>query len=86
MAERLRLFKGATELAYQAEETKIILTNDHIINTAQASILADNDVGKASIIDFTKADGTTNVFSAKVVEKKGVWEVGNWKCLVMVTS
>ena len=67
MVERLRLFNGANELKYSV--ASITDTNDTIINRGVAEIEAEATITGASIIDFKKADGSTNVFSARVVDK-----------------
>jgi len=73
MVERLRLFRGATELSYG--EASITESNDYVINRGQAKIEAETTVISGSTIDFKKADGSTTVFSAKVVErnKDSLW-------------
>ena len=67
MAERLRLFNGVTELSYGS--ASITASNDAIVNKGQADIEADQNVTGATTIDFKKADGSTTVFSARVIEK-----------------
>ncbi len=73
--ERLRLFKGSTELNY--EEAVIDKSNDYVISKGSASIEANSVVVASSVIDFKKNDGSTTVFSAKVLEKKQelLWEL-----------
>jgi len=67
VAERLRLFNGATELNYGS--ASITESNNYIINQGVADIEADTNVTGASFIDFKKSDGSTTVFTARVVEK-----------------
>lgn len=76
--ERLRIFKGATELSYS--DCKINKTNDHVVDSANLSIESESVVVEGSVIDFKKADGSTTIFSAKVINKK---EVDMWdlQCL-----
>lgn len=68
MVDRIRLFKGSTELGYSA--CAITKTNDQIINKANIEIEPDSPVTSSSVIDFKKNDGTTTIFSAKVEELK----------------
>jgi len=78
MVERLRAFRGATELSYSS--AKIVQTSDAIIDSGSIRIIADSSVSIGSVIDFTKKDGSTVVFSPKVVEKS---EVNMWDLKLM---
>ena len=75
VVERLRLFTGSTELNYS--EAEIVKTNDHIVNDGFAVIEANSNISTNSIIDFKKDDGSTILFSAKVVKKveKDMWDL-----------
>lgn len=74
MTERLRLFRGATELNYA--EAKYIQSDDQVVDKAEAEIEADATVTKSSVIDFKKKDGTTVVFSPTIIHIK---EETTWK-------
>lgn len=75
MTEKLRIFKGATELDYA--EAEITKTDDEIVNSAKMKINPDSTVTNSSLIDFRKNDGVTDVFTGRVNEIKevNIWEV-----------
>lgn len=75
MAERIRLFKSATELNYS--KAQIVKSNDYIVDHAFIDIEAESTVTVSSAIDFKKKDGSTVVFTAKVNEIKtpGIWVI-----------
>ena len=75
MVEKFRLYSGATELNYSAATATE--TNDHVVNSASATIEASTNVIPGSIIDFKKVDGSTLVFSAKVdeINKGMMWDL-----------
>jgi hypothetical protein len=68
--ERMRLFKGATELSFSKARVK--LSNDHIINEGEAEFEAESTVQTSSVIDFKESTATTNIFSGKVVDLKKI--------------
>ena len=72
--ERIRLFVGANELNYS--EAQIIKTSDHIVNNGKIEIEANDNVTSDSVIDFKKNDGSTNIFSAKIIDLS---EIDMWK-------
>ena len=67
-AERMRLFRGVTELNYN--QATFNETNDQVVNQGRADIEADDTVVIGSTIDFRKKDGTTTVFTAQIIEIK----------------
>lgn len=75
MAERIRTFKGATEL--NVSGLTITQTNDILTDAAAFEMVADSDVAVGGTIDFKKNDGTTTIFSGVVVSiSKGMfWKV-----------
>lgn len=75
MVERLRLYRGATELNF--DSASIIKTDDVIINTGKASIEEESTVTPGSTIDFKKADGSTVVFStiARQIKRGNTWSL-----------
>ncbi len=75
IAERIRLFIGSTEITSYSKAT-ITKTWDQIVNSANIDIEANSNVSIGDTIDFKKDDGSTTVFSAKIVEKK---EENMWK-------
>jgi len=68
VVDRLRLFRGATELDYS--EASFSRTDDHIVDQGFAEIGPEDLVTVGSVIDFKQNDGSTTVFSAKVIEKQ----------------
>jgi len=79
--ERLRLFVGANELSYS--EAQITKTSDHIINEGKIEIEANDDVTSSSVIDFKKSDGSTTIFSAKIIDLS---EIDLWKLKVLTNG
>lgn len=75
MVERLRLFVGATELDYS--KAQVIKTSDHLVNEGRIEIEANANVTKSSTIDFKKADGSTTIFSARIIDliEKDLWRI-----------
>jgi hypothetical protein len=75
MAERIRVFRGVTELNYNS--CMITKTEDVIVYRAKTTIEANSNVETGSVISFKKNDGSTTVFSAQVVELKrpNLWEL-----------
>lgn len=73
--ERMRVFVGATELSYS--NLKITKTNDQIVNNGVISIVANAAVTNSSVLDITKADGSTTIFKAVVqeLEEKDLWNM-----------
>lgn len=67
MVETIRVFKGATELNHTGVE--IIQSNDIIVNRVNLGIEANSAVTVGSTLNFTKADGSTSIFSAKVINR-----------------
>jgi len=65
--EIIRLFRGATELNYSVATFE--KTNDHVVNQGKLVIEAEATVVPATVIDWKQADGTTTIFSARVIEK-----------------
>jgi len=68
MVERVRVFSGSNELDFSAG--KLIKTNDDVVNNATLIIQGTASVTSSSVLDFKKNDGTTTVFSAKVIDIK----------------
>jgi hypothetical protein len=75
VAERFRLFQGVNELNYS--KAQVIKSTDYIVDHALFDIESDSNVDVGSTIDFKKKDGSTTVFTAKVLEikKPGVWVI-----------
>lgn len=75
MGTRLRAYVGSTELNYAT--LQLTKSSDHIVNSGVVTVEANSNVTSSSTIDFKKADGSTTVFSAKVIEirKKDMWEL-----------
>lgn len=75
MAERLRLYRGATELNYS--EATIELSKDEVINSGAATIEANSNVTDVSTLQFRKNDGSTAVFNAKVwdIRRPLLWDL-----------
>ena len=67
MVERIRVFKGTTEL--EVSSPVIIRTDNQIVDSAKMMIVKSDLVDIGSVIDFKKKDGVTTFFSAKVIEK-----------------
>jgi len=74
MAERLRIFRGSTELDYSRAIYK--KSWDKVVDSAKIEIVKEPSVIIGGTIDFKKADGTTTVFSASVIDKV---QVDIWK-------
>lgn len=81
VTQKLRLFKGSTELNYASCTIK--KTNDHIINKADIGIENNPNVTNSSVIDFKQVDGSTTIFSAKVEEIK---EIDLWLIKTMTNG
>lgn len=78
MVERLRLFKGSTELNYDANGTNITRSSDQLVDAGSANIEGGGTgIVASSTIDFKKADGITTVFTTKVNEitKGSLWNL-----------
>ncbi len=75
MVERLRLFRGINELNYSRAIYK--KTWDQIIDSAKFDIEKESSLIIGNVIDYKKADGTTTVFSGRVIDKKQItmWDV-----------
>lgn len=73
MVERLRVFKGATEL--NVSDAFLTFTNDVVVNRASVTFEAEDTVLNSSIIDFTKSDGSTTVISGQIdtLKKPDFW-------------
>ncbi len=68
MVERIRVFKGSTELNIAGGS--ISQTDDYVVDSGIIQIEGDTSVEAGSVLDFKKSDGITNIFSAKVINKK----------------
>lgn len=74
MAERLRVFRGATELNYAS--CKITKTDDQVVDSAVIEIQGNTNVSNGDTILITKNDGVTTIFNCKVRE---INETELWK-------
>lgn len=75
MVGRIRVFKGATELNVSTGE--LTKTNDQIVNSVTIEIEAESTIINSTVLDFTKEDGSTPIFSARVqrIERPDQWKI-----------
>ena len=66
--ERIRAFRGATELGYSG--LTLTKSNDIIVNRVDFNIEAEATATIGSVVDFTKANGSTSLFTAKLFNRK----------------
>jgi len=73
--ERIRVFRGAQELRFS--NCKFTKSDDQIVDRGEMEILEESTVTINSVIDITKSDGTTTIFSARTdeIKKDMVWAV-----------
>lgn len=73
--EKLRLYRGTTELNWA--ECVIELTNDNVVDSAEAYVEADPDITSGSTISIKLSDGTTTVLNGKVTElqRSDLWKL-----------
>lgn len=74
-AERIRVFRGTEEL--NIAESVVTLTDNQLVDNASFRMVKNINVVSGSVIDFRKADGVTNFFTGKVVnkEQEGPWTI-----------
>jgi len=71
--ERIRLYRGTTELTYS--EATMVKSNDYVVNSGKMTFRKDTNVTNGTTIDWKKVDGSTTIFSPRVenVEEGVTW-------------
>lgn len=67
MTERIRIYRGANEVSHH--NLNLIRSNDHVVNNAVFELERDDNITNGTVLDFKKADGSTEIMSGKVVKK-----------------
>jgi len=75
MAEKIRVFVGATELNYS--NLTVERTDDYIVDQVKLKIEGNTNVLNSSLIDVRKNDGLTSIFVAQVndIQKGTLWDI-----------
>jgi len=73
--ERIRAFRGATELSYSG--LTLTKSNEIMVNRVAFSMEAEASTGIGTLINFTKENGSTSMFTAKLFNRKKeiLWEM-----------
>lgn len=67
MVERIRIYKGVTEVDYT--ECKITKSNDTIVDECICDVSNSSSISTGDVIDFKRNDGSTQITDGKVVNK-----------------
>lgn len=72
MVERARVFKGSTELSFSG--LRWSKNSSVVVNEGRLNFLPTSGVAVGNVLSVKKNDGSTNVFSAKIVDLRDVQE------------
>ena len=78
VVEKIRVYKGSRELSYK--RLQVIFTEDEIVDRAFVWIEPSSSISNGDTIDLNKVDGTTGIFSGKIVD---IVNEDVWKLIIM---